>query len=452
MNNYPTTVKEKLYSLIDDLANYSWLYCTDPCHHFLRKRKLDFATTMKLIIAMEGGTLSEEMMEFWDYDLSCPTVPAFVQQRPYIKPDAFRQLLSDFNNAFPRNDYLDGYKLLACDGSQVVYTTNPEIIEDFTPAPAGTDVSGHNSLHLNALYDIIGRVYVDAMIQPGVDKNEHAALHSMIDSYLPDDPSHTIITVDRGYESYNLIAQFLSRGMLFVMRARTPAGSNSILSSFKNELPMEEEEFSVDVSRYITRSLRKKMRTQPDVYLELTAEKNFDYASSHAKGKDFLYYMAFRAVKIKLGKNNYEYLITNLPEYDFPIDRLKEIYHLRWKIETSFLQLKYAVGMMNFHSKKVECIKQEIFAKLIVYNFSEIIASHASISKNNKKNTKHKYMLNYSMAARICHKFLKRPIHTSPPDIIGWIQRNLTVQKSYERSFPRKPRGIGAVNFIYRTT
>ena len=55
MDNFPTEVKEKLNSLIDDIANVSWLYCTDPGHNFTRSRKLDFANTMRFIIAMGGG-------------------------------------------------------------------------------------------------------------------------------------------------------------------------------------------------------------------------------------------------------------------------------------------------------------------------------------------------------------------------------------------------------------
>ena len=123
---------------------------------------------------------------------------------------------------------------------------------------------------------------------------------------------------------------------------------------------------------------------------------------------------------------------------------------MRWGIETAFCQLKYAVGMMHFHAKKVEYIKQKIFAKLIVYNFSEIIASQASISKNSKKNKKHNYKLNYSMAAKICHKFLKQPASVPPLDVISWIERFLSVDKKEERQFPRALRGIGAVSFFYR--
>ncbi len=116
------------------------------------------------------------------------------------------------------------------------------------------------------------------------------------------------------------------------------------------------------------------------------------------------------------------YLFLSSHLWEFPPEKLKELYYMRWSIESAFRQLKYAVGMMHFHAKKVEYIKQKIFAKLIVYNFSEIIASQASISKNSKKKKKHNYKLNYSMAAKICHKLLKQPVSAPPLDVISWIQ------------------------------
>lgn len=448
MNNYPTLVKENLYSLIDDISNVSWLYCTNPGHDFTRDRKLNFATTMKLIIAMEGGTVSEEMMEFFNYDLASPTPSAFNQQRAHIRSDAFYQLFSNFASAYPGTKYLDNYQILACDGSNVVYATNPNNTEDFVK-PRKEGDKGYNRLHLNALYDIINRTYIDALIQPGVNENEHLALHSMLEHFDPEDPAHVILTVDRGYESYNLIAQLQRKNMRFVIRAKDFTSPKCILSSFKDEYP-DTPEFDIEIKRFITRSRNKVQMTQPSVYLEHKADKTFDYASAHATGKDRLCFISFRVVRIKLSDGNYECIITNLPAYEFPPDRIKEIYHMRWGIETSFRQLKYAVGMQSFHAKKVEYVKQEIFAKLIVYNFSEIIAAQASISKNKKKNYKHQYKLNYSMAAKICHKFLKIPANTTPPDIIGWIERNLSVCKEESRNFPRNLRGIGAVSFSYR--
>ena len=218
MDNYPTEVKEKLNSLIDDIANVSWLYCTDPGHNFIRSRKLDFAHTMRLIIAMGGGTVNEEMMEFFHYDLDrSPTQSAFNQQRSHVKFEAFQELFQGFVNAYPGTKLYDGYQLLACDGSHVVYATNPQNTDDYVKPQKEGD-RGYNQLHLNALYDIVNRTFVDAIIQPGVKQNEHLALYDMLEHFEPSNPSHTILTVDRGYESYNLIAQLSEKkicGLLF---------------------------------------------------------------------------------------------------------------------------------------------------------------------------------------------------------------------------------------------
>jgi len=72
--------------------------------------------------------------------------------------------------------------------------------------------------------------------------------------------------------------------------------------------------------------------------------------------------------------------------------KIKEIYALRWGIETSFRELKYAIGLSNFHAKKVAYIKQEIFARLTLYNLCQAITTKVVI--NNKK-TKYSYQVNF---------------------------------------------------------
>jgi len=37
--------------------------------------------------------------------------------------------------------------------------------------------------------------------------------------------------------------------------------------------------------------------------------------------------------------------------------------------------------MLDFHSKKTACIKQEIYSHLIMYNFAEKVTSQVSIRK-----------------------------------------------------------------------
>ncbi len=62
--------------------------------------------------------------------------------------------------------------------------------------------------------------------------------------------------------------------------------------------------------------------------------------------------MTFRVIRFKLTDDKYEVLITNLSNEEFTVDELKNIYAMRWGIETSFRNLKYSLSLMLFHSKK----------------------------------------------------------------------------------------------------
>ena len=55
-----------------------------------------------------------------------------------------------------------------------------------------------------------------------------------------------------------------------------------------------------------------------------------------------------------------------------------------WGIEISFRYLKHANGLLYFHSKKTEFLKQEIYANLTLYNFGIFIANEAA-EENKKK-------------------------------------------------------------------
>lgn len=115
-----------------------------------------------------------------------------------------------------------------------------------------------------------------------------------------------------------------------------------------------------------------------------------------------------------------ETVLTNLDRQIYPPQKLKELYAGRWGIETSFRDLKYTLGMLHFHSKKVMCIQQEIYAHLIMYNFSEMITSYAVIKQ---KHRKHIYKANFSVAVHMCRLFYHRKITSRVLETI--ISRNV---------------------------
>ena len=75
---------------------------------------------------------------------------------------------------------------------------------------------------------------------------------------------------------------------------------------------------------------------------------------------------------------------------------LKELYNRRWGIETSFRELKYSIGLNAKNSKKYDFILQEIWARLLLYNFCEMITTNVVIIQNQKN--KHTYQINYTYA------------------------------------------------------
>ena len=117
---------------------------------------------------------------------------------------------------------------------------------------------------------------------------------------------------------------------------------------------------------------------------------------------------------------------------------------MRWGIETSFRDLKYTVGLLHFHSKKVEYILQEIFASLIMYNFSELITSHVVVKQ---KNRKYPYRINFAAAVHICRNFFLKNI--SPSDVEALLLTYLLpVRKG--SSNPRRGSPKAAPSFTYR--
>ena len=69
-------------------------------------------------------------------------------------------------------------------------------------------------------------------------------------------------------------------------------------------------------------------------------------------GKSF----TLRCVKIQFESGQDEILVTNLTKAEFSRKSISELYTLRWKIETSFLHLKYVVCMEDFMGIKQNSI------------------------------------------------------------------------------------------------
>ena len=434
MKNYPKRIKNTLHSVIRDVAKHSENFCRCPEKDFTRNRKLPLEKVLTLLVKMGGHSLRDEMLDCIDFEEMPATVSALVQQRNKLLPEALEYLFREFTNRCHNPKTYKGYRLLAVDGSDLQFTANPNDPLSYFPGANGQ--KPYSFLHLNALYDLSSNLYLDAVVQKRRAANENAALVSMVDRSGIGEP--VIITADRGYESYNTLEHIVQKGWKYLIRLRESKG---IISS----LSLPEGDFDMPVQLFLTRKQTKKLKELqkefPGMYRFLPINVNFDYLPW---GTDGFYPFSFRIVRFKISDELTETLITNLDRDTFPADELKYLYHLRWGIETSFRQLKYTIGLSLFQSKKVEYITQEIFARLTMYNFCELITSHVVIQN---KRRKYVYQTNFTAAVHICRQFLRGAV--SPPKVEALIEQQVVPIRP-GRSIPRKAKNIKFNGFFYR--
>ena len=434
MKNYPKRVKDTLNSVIRDMAKHPEDFCRCPGKDFTRDRKLPFEMLLTLLVKMGGHSLRDEMLDCLDFKELPASVSALVQQRSKLLPDALEFLFRAFTNRCHKLRLYRGYRLLAVDGSDLQFTTNPNDPLSYFPGVNGQ--KPYSFLHLNAIYDLNSNLYLDAVVQKKREANENAALVSMVDRSEIQEP--VILTADRGYESYNTLEHIARKGWKYLVRLRESKGIISALS-------LPDGDFDIPVQLYLTRKQNKKLRElqkeYPGIYRFLPTNVNFDFLPL---GSDGFYPISFRIVRFSISDNSTETLITNLDADPFPPEELKRLYHLRWGIETSFRQLKYTVGLSLFQSKKVEYITQEIFARLTMYNFCELITSHVVIQK---KRGKHVYQTNFTAAVHICRQFLRGDV--APPKVEALIS-SYVVPIRPGRYTPRRAKNIKFNGFFYR--
>ncbi len=401
MNNF-NSLRKNLNHCIKILNNSRSLFVENPNSDFIRNRKLDFSTVINNIICLEAGSLKDELLKLNDYSIDTPTASAFVQARNKIKIDAFKSLFDNFNKKTSKLKTYKGYRLLAVDGSEEPID-NTFYDKETTLLKKGIKDLTYSAFHINAGYDLLECTYDDIIIQGEAVFNENSAFNELVDRYKG---HKAIFIADRGYESYNNFEHVVNSGNKYLIRVRDITSSKSIMKSF-GPYP-DTDEFDIDVSRILTIKQTNEIKANPQIYRFIPSNHTFDYLSKEKPFYDF----RCRTVRIKITEDTYECIITNLDRDEFSIEDIKELYNKRWGIETSFRQVKYAIGLHALHSKKRKLIKQEIYARLLLYNFCQRIVQDIKIIK---KKTKYTYQINFTRASHIIRRFLNKKTGKKSP-------------------------------------
>lgn len=386
----PSEFKEKLNKAIREAIECSRGNGTIPKNAFLRERVFSINVLIKTILTMGGGDIAQEL-ENLNIEAS---KAAFSQQRKKLSWTLFEDVFEIFNSLCHDEQTYKGYHVYAVDGTAVNIATNPS-----SPSymPNGNR-KGYNQLHANIIYDVLNKTYVHCQIQLQPQVDEIEAMHFMLTWYGC--PEKTLIIADRGYESYNVFAHFLENyNADFLIRVKQ---NKSAMREIR-KLPMKE--LDMDISFTLTTTQTKADKENGYIYIQ-TAKSNAKKYSAKTRMRrwDFSspYHMTLRIIRFQLNTGEYETLATSLPR-SITAEEIKELYHLRWNEETSFRELKYAVGLEHLHGRSEESACQEIFAALTMANFCSRIALSIVIEQNT--NNKLLYAVNRKMAIVLCRKY-----------------------------------------------
>lgn len=437
------TIKSLFISSIDSVVSNISQYTVNPQKDLLRNRKLPANKLISFLVSEGSSSTKNELLDFFNMDVLAPTASAFNQQRAKLKPNAIEAVFKQFNSSVNAIEKTSDYRFLAADGSTFTFFCKPTYASAEYHVSNSHSAKGFYSMHLNAFYDLDKHTYTDALIQSVHNKDEFRAFCDMVDQHEILTDTKNVFIGDRGYCSYNNMAHVIEKDQYFLFRTKD-IHSKGLVSRF--DFP-DEESFDITVDVTLVRSHSQKVPFTVGYKRFVDKATSFDFIPY---GSYNTFQLSFRIIRFPLSDGSYECIVTNLPSGEFTSECIKKLYFRRWGIESSFRKLKYSIGLSNFHAYKPDYIKQEIWAKLIAYNITEILINHTVIKE---KKTKHKYKVNFSVAAHICRVFLRLTPEKDSIDVMLLLQRELIPIRD-GRQYPRlqsahfrRPR-----YFIYRAS
>ena len=283
------------------------------------------------------------------------TQQSFSEARQKLRPEACIELHSFTVSQIYAHDVdrWHGMTVVAIDGSKIQLPNDKHLLEVFGGTGRGADSP---TAQASSAYDILNNVIVDAQIEPlSVSENALATRHMEHISEIPG-LEHTLIIMDRGYSSAALMLQAELKGLKFLVRLR--------------------KKFNVDID-----ALNCGIHD-----FELSAEG----------GK-----IAVKVIKFELPGGEIETLVTNLSDERMGIKAFKELYFLRWQIETKYGEVKLKIEVENFSGRTEAAIRQDFYITVMLSNIVSIATHEAQPVVDQAragKENKHRYKVNVNHA------------------------------------------------------
>jgi Transposase DDE domain len=326
---------------------------------FTRVRSLPFSLVLVLIMKKGVKSLQNVLNEATTWLEQPPvTASAYSQARYKLKHTAFIELnqAAIVETVYGDNDYLKfwNFRILAVDGSKIALPDNQEVRDEFgTMTWKNAGIEGERPYALaSVLYDVLNRIAIDATLGKATDYEVDLAI-----AHLAHTQEGDLLTMDRNYPSYRMLAEIFQHKRDFVIRC-----SGGSFAAARKMLKGE----GADSQIVTLKPCKKQLAFIKKSGLPMT--------------------IRVRLVRVRLSTGEYEVLVTSLLDEDlFPTAGFLELYRLRWGIETFYGLLKTRLDLENFTGTGVEAIKQDFYATLYLSGLEALLTDAAQAQLDTKK-------------------------------------------------------------------
>ena len=195
------------------------------------------------------------------------------------------------------------------------------------------------------------------------------------------------------------------------------------------------------------KSLFDKYSEQKDLVLEINAPK---YLRDTLKLTNIPIKMKLRFIQVILDNGEVEVLVTNVLDNNIlQTSDFKELYSLRWGIETYFNLIKNRLGLENFIGQSALAVKQDFFATIFLTNYESAMTYDINEElKEKTKDNKYTQKVNKAVSFNIIkHKVFDLFYSDKPLDeMIEIIEKlfltNTIVIRPNRKSKPRLDKDI----------
>lgn len=352
---------------------------------FTRNRKQPFGQMLLFMFNLVKKSLVIEIDNFVQFlnsktdsdEVKDFTKSAFVQKRMKINPEVFKHL----SEVIIENTYTDNiadiklfydFRLLAVDGSKTTLPYTEELKKEFGESKNQTNTSVVQG-RVSILYDLLNHIALDSLlVNLEIGERELALRHNF--RWKKND----LIIYDRGYPSYDFKYEHIKNGVDFLIR--TAITHSKAVISFVS-------------------SGRKSL------VVEIFPQEKHCF-----KGKEYNKNTSIkvRLVRVDLPNGEIEVLMTSLLDSQkYPSKMFKELYFLRWGIETFYDELKNKIKVEYFTGYSKISILQDFFCAVFISNLQSIIVNDLQEELELKnQNTK----LDYKINVNLTYGFLKNRV------------------------------------------